>query len=81
MRTSARVTPRRTAATGQVIAEVLAGIRLSRDTPSQRKAPADAEFVSVLLRSIAGDGLAALRDRALLAFGMALAGVGRARRC
>jgi integrase len=58
---------------GQIIAEVLAGIRRARDTPPQRKAPADAEFVSVLLRSIAGDGLAALRDRALLAFGMALA--------
>jgi integrase len=58
---------------GQVIAEVLAGIRRSRDSPPERKAPADAEFLSVLLRSIEGDGLAALRDRALLAFGMALA--------
>jgi integrase len=61
------------AAGGQVIAEVLAGIRRSRETPPERKAPADAEFLQVLLRSIAGDGLAALRDRALLAFGMALA--------
>jgi integrase len=58
---------------GQLIAEVLAGIRRFRTSAPDRKAPADAEFLSVLLRSIAGDGLAALRDRALLAFGMALA--------
>src|SRR3954462_3013348 len=64
--------PHRTAG-GQVVAEVLAGIRRSRDVPPERKAPADAEFLSLLLRSIEGDGLAALRDRALLAFGMALA--------
>src|SRR3954447_1604915 len=61
------------AAGGQVIAEVLAGIRRSREIPPERKTPADAECLLVLLRSIAGDGLAALRDRALLAFGMALA--------
>src|SRR6185312_11608186 len=65
-------TPPHRAAGGQVIADVLAGVRRSRATPPQRKAPADAELLSVLLRSIAGDGLAALRDRALLAFGMAL---------
>ena len=64
--------PHRTAG-GQVVAEVLAGIRRSRDVPPERKAPADAEFLSILLRSIEGDGPAALRDRALLAFGMALA--------
>jgi site-specific recombinase XerD len=58
---------------GQVIAEVLAGIRRSRLTAPDRKAPADAELLLVLLRSIEGDGLLALRDRALLAFGMALA--------
>ena len=58
---------------GMVIAEALAGIRRSRKTAPDRKAPADAEFLSVLLGSIAGDGLAALRDRALLALGMALA--------
>ena len=58
---------------GMVIAEVLAGIRRSRKTTPDRKAPADAEFLLVLLGSITGDGLAALRDRALLALGMALA--------
>src|SRR4051794_22450385 len=61
------------AAGGQVIAEVLAGIRRSREIPPERKAPAEADLLCVLLRSIEGDGLAALRDRALLAFGMALA--------
>src|SRR4051794_10629698 len=61
------------AAGGQVIAEVIAGIRRSRELPPVRKAPADAECLHLLLRSIEGDGLQALRDRALLAFGMALA--------
>ncbi len=56
-----------------VIAEALAGIRRSRVTKPDRKAPADAEFLLVLLGSINGDGLAAVRDRALLALGMALA--------
>src|SRR3954466_4014066 len=61
------------AAGGQVIAEVIAGIRRSRELPPERKAPADAQCLHLLLRSIEGDGLLALRDRALLAFGMALA--------
>jgi integrase len=58
---------------GSVIAEALSGIRRACETPTRRKAPADAEVLLALLRSIAGDGLLALRDRALLAFGMALA--------
>jgi integrase len=58
---------------GLVIAEALAGIRRSRPTPPDRKAPADAEFLMALLGSIAGDGLAARRDRALLSLGMAMA--------
>jgi integrase len=61
------------AAGGQVIAEVIGGIRRSRELPPERKAPADAECLHLLLRLIEGDGLLALRDRALLAFGMALA--------
>ena len=32
-----------------MMAEVLAGIRRSRETPPERKAPADAEFLQVLL--------------------------------
>ena len=58
---------------GMVITEALAGIRRRRITPPDRKAPADADFLSVLLDSIGGDGLAAVRDRALLVLGMALA--------
>lgn len=58
---------------GAVIADVLAGIRRSRTEPPGRKAPADADVVYDLLRSIQGEGLAELRDRALIAFGMALA--------
>jgi len=58
---------------GAVVAEVLAGIRRSRtDTPDKKRA-ADADVVMQLLWSITGDSLAALRDRALIAFGMALA--------
>lgn len=58
---------------GAVVAEVLAGIRRSRLEPPDKKAAADADVVMRLLWSIAGDSLAALRDRALIAFGMALA--------
>jgi site-specific recombinase XerD len=58
---------------GAVVADVLAGIRRSRDAPPDRKAAVDADVVMRLLWSIQGDGLAAVRDRALLAFGMALA--------
>ena len=58
---------------GAVIADVLAGIRRSRLEPPDKKDAADADVVLRLLWSIEGDGLAALRDRALIAFGMALA--------
>ena len=58
---------------GAVVAEVIAGIRRSRLKPPDKKAAADADVVMRLLWSITGDSLAALRDRALIAFGMALA--------
>jgi len=58
---------------GMVIADMLAGIRRSRTAPPDRKAAADADVVMRLLWAIEGDSLAALRDRALIAFGMALA--------
>ncbi len=58
---------------GAVVAEVLAGIRRSRLEPPDKKLAADADVVMQLLWSITGDSLAALRDRALIAFGMALA--------
>ncbi len=60
-------------AEGGIVTEVLAGIRRARTAPSGRKDAADADIVMQLLRSIEGDDLAALRDRALIAFGMALA--------
>jgi len=58
---------------GGVVTEALAGIRRSRRDDPGRKHPADADIVRQLLGSIQGDNLAALRDRALIAFGMALA--------
>ena len=58
---------------GMVIADLLAGIRRSRLSGPDRKDAADADVVMRLLWSIEGDTLAALRDRALIAFGMALA--------
>ena len=58
---------------GVVIGDVMAGIRRSRAEPPDRKAAADADVVYELLRSIKGEGLAELRDRALIAFGMASA--------
>jgi integrase len=58
---------------GMVIAETLAGIRRSRTGGPDRKDAADADVVMRLLWSIEGTSLAALRDRALIAFGMALA--------
>ena len=52
---------------GTVISDALAGIRRSRTEPPDRKAAADADVVFRLLLSIKGDGLAELRDRALIA--------------
>ena len=58
---------------GAVIGDVLAGIRRSRITAPDRKTAADGDITWQLLKSIAGDEPAALRDRALIALGMALA--------
>jgi len=58
---------------GTVVADVLAGIRRSHGTPPVRKAAADSYVLHAVLRAIDGDALADLRDRALLAFGMAAA--------
>ncbi len=71
-RRAGKIPPHR-AEGGLVIADILAGIRRSRVLGPERKAAADADVVLQLLGSIAGDSLAALRDRALIAFGMALA--------
>ena len=58
---------------GAVVAEVLAGIRRSREDAPDIKQAADADVVMQLLGAITGTSLAAWRDRALIAFGMALA--------
>jgi len=66
------VAPHRAEA-GAVVAEVLAGIRRSHTHAPDTKRAGDADIVMQLLGSITGDSLAAQRDRALIAFGMALA--------
>ena len=71
-RRAGKVAPHR-AEGGMVIGDMLAGIRRSRIGGPDRKAAADADVVMQLLWSIEGSSLAAQRDRALIAFGMALA--------
>lgn len=53
--------------------EVLAGIRNALGTRKERKAPADADALGAMLATIGGEDLRALRDRAVLAIGMAAA--------
>jgi integrase len=55
------------------LAEVLAGIRAEHGGAKRRKAPADAAALRNMLAAIPGDGLRAVRDRAILAIGMAAA--------
>ena len=58
---------------GGVIGDVLAGIRRSRTTLPDRKTAADGDVTWQILAAITGDGPAALRDRALISLGLALA--------
>lgn len=58
---------------GTVVADVLAGIRRSHGAPPLRKAAADSYVLHSVLRAITGNSLADMRDRAMLAFGMASA--------
>ena len=53
------------------ILEVIAGIRRSHGIAPVRKHAADADVLHDVLRAMAGDDLRSVRDRALLAFGMA----------
>jgi site-specific recombinase XerD len=53
--------------------EAMAGIRRERSERKTRKDAADAATLRHMLAEIKGDGLRAVRDRALLAFGMAAA--------
>jgi integrase len=55
------------------LAEVLAGIRAEHGEAKRRKQPADAAALRNMLAAIEGDGLRAVRDRAILAIGMAAA--------
>jgi integrase len=71
-RRAGKVPPHR-AEGGMVIGDMLAGIRRARIGGPDRKAAADADVVMQLLWSIEDSSLAAMRDRALIAFGMALA--------
>ncbi|MBX9596017.1 MAG: site-specific integrase [Roseomonas sp.] len=58
---------------GVVLLEVLAGIRRCHRAPRERKAAADAYVVHAVLRAITGNTLKDVRDRAIVAFGMASA--------
>jgi site-specific recombinase XerD len=53
--------------------ETMAGIRNTANRPVRRKSAADAAVLEAMLAAVPGDGLRALRDRAMLAIGMAAA--------
>ncbi len=55
------------------LAEVLAGIRAEHGGAKRQKRPADAAALRNMLAAIEGDDLRAIRDRAILAVGMAAA--------
>ena len=55
---------------GTVILDVLAGARRRCGRPPDRKAAADGDVIWSMLHAIQGDTLKAVRDRALLSFGM-----------
>ncbi len=55
------------------LAEVLAGIRAEHGGARRQKRPADAAALRNMLGAIRGEGLRAVRDRAILAIGMAAA--------
>lgn len=56
---------------GQAIRDVLAGIRRTHGVRKERKHAADADVLRDMLHGIEGDSPRAVRDRALLAIGMA----------
>lgn len=55
------------------LAEVLTGIRAEHGGAKRQKQPADAAALRNMLTAIEGEGLRAVRDRAILAIGMAAA--------
>ncbi|MDO6414390.1 site-specific integrase [Sphingomonas sp. BIUV-7] len=56
-----------------MLAKVMTGIRNEKGRKKNRKSPADAAALRNMLAEIKGDGLRAIRDRAVLAVGMAAA--------
>lgn len=54
-----------------VITQMMAGVRRKYARKKEQKAPAEAEILKAMLATIAGDGVRAARDRAILALGMA----------
>lgn len=56
-----------------VISQVLGGIRRTKGVRPVRKRAADGDALRDMLRAIEGDGLRSVRDRAVLAIGMAAA--------
>lgn len=54
-----------------VIAQMMAGVRRKYARKKEQKAPAEAEVLKAMLATIEGMGLRAVRDRAILAVGMA----------
>lgn len=62
--------PQKTEA-GAIIHEIMAGIRRAHGQAPVQKSAADADVVRDVLHAIVGDGLRDIRDRALIAFGMA----------
>ncbi len=56
---------------GTVVADVLSGARRTHGRPPRRKAAADAVVLTQVLAALAGEDLRAVRDRAVLTFGMA----------
>lgn len=63
--------PPQRAEQGAIISEILAGIRREHGKPVARKSAADADVVRDVLHHIVGSGLREVRDRAIIAFGMA----------
>ncbi len=71
MHRRAGLQPPQTREGAAAILEVMAGIRRSHGIAPARKHAADADVLRDVLRAIVGDDMRSVRDRALLAFGMA----------
>ncbi len=69
-RQAGHVAPHR-AEGGGVVADVLSGARRSHARPPRRKAAADGAVLAQVLAALTGEDLRAVRDRAVLVFGMA----------